>query len=249
MAFRVIFLLCCTALSIAWNAPATLADTLVRKLSDSNLALLSAEGSLWSGTALLAAPDKTSGRFVPFMEVKWTWHPSFLLRGELHWAFESGGNSPGSIGLGFGGPKVEMLKIGMPARYAMERIPHAIGKIGWRGDIQLFVQRWHCGWQGKCSGDANLQWSGAGSDLFPQRRFGDYQFNVQARDGLMDLQLTTLRGDIQIDARGTFQAPQRLELAGTISGDPAFVGRLPSIAGGFVTPDGAPGRMKFSVRP
>ncbi|MBK9220228.1 MAG: type II secretion system protein N [Uliginosibacterium sp.] len=213
MAFRVIFLLCCTALSIAWNAPATLADTLVRKLSDSNLALLSAEGSLWSGTALLAAPDKTSGRFVPFMEVKWTWHPSFLLRGELHWAFESGGNSPGSIGLGFGGPKVEMLKIGMPARYAMERIPHAIGKIGWRGDIQLFVQRWHCGWQGKCSGD------------------------------------TTLRGDIQIDARGTFQAPQRLELAGTISGDPAFVGRLPSIAGGFVTPDGAPGRMKFSVRP
>lgn len=249
MRFRVFFLLCCTVLAIVWNAPATLADTLVRRLSDANLALLSAEGSLWTGTALLAAPDAASGRFVPFMEVRWTWHPAALLRGRLDWGFESGGNAPGSISIGFGGPQVEMLKIGMPARYAMERIPHAIGKAGWRGDILLFVQRWQCGWRGNCTGDANLQWSGAGSDLFPHRRFGDYQFIVQARDGVMALQLTTLRGEIQIDARGQFQPPQRLELAGTIIGDPAFVGRLPSIAGGFVTPDGAPGRMKFALRP
>lgn len=245
---RLFLTLLCFVAALTWQAPASLADRLVRDFSKGSLALIGAEGSLWSGSAMLAAPDQSSGRFMPFMQVRWAWHPSFLLRGELHWQFESGGYRPGVIAITPSGPKIEMLKVGMPARYALERIPHAIGRAGWRGDMLLFVQRWQCSWRARCSGDANLQWFGAGSDLFPLRQFGDYQLNVHSQEDVMDLQLATMRGEIHIEAGGKFQMPQHFELAGVITGDPAFVGRLPNIAGGLVTPDGSPGRMKFSFR-
>lgn len=248
MARRFLLALLGLLAAIIWQTPASVADALVRQASGGTLALIEPEGSLWSGTGLLAAPAQANGRLVPFIQVKWAWRPAQLLRGELYWLFESGGNRPGILAVGLAGPRVEMLRIVLPARYAMEQIPHAVGRAGWRGDLTLFVQNWKCGWRLHCQGNANLQWFGAGSDLFPLRRFGDYQFNVHAHDDVMDLELATQQGDIQVNAKGTLRGLKHMELAGTISGDPTFVGRLPNIAGGVVTPDGSPGRMKFSIR-
>lgn len=244
---RVVLAILCFLCAIAWQTPASLADSLLQHVTKGSAALVGVEGSLWSGSAMLAVPDPATGRFVPFMPIRWDWQPSFLLRGELRWQFSSSGNEPGAIAAGLRGASLEMLRISMPARYAMERIPNAVGRAGWRGDILLFVQRWQCNWQRRCDGDANLQWFGAGSDLFPLRQFGDYQLNVRAQDGVMALQLATTRGEIQIQANGQMELPAHVELTGTISGDPTFVGRLPNIAGNIVSPDGAPGRMRFSI--
>jgi len=247
MRYRLSFLCLCFFASVAWQAPASLADSLLRYASKGSVALLGADGSLWSGNAMLAVPDPSTGRFVPFMPIRWHWQSAFILRGQLRWQFSAGTSEPGNIALTLKGANLEMLRINMPARYALERIPSAIGRAGWRGDMLLAVQRWQCNWQMKCTGDANLQWFSAGSDLFPLRQFGNYQLNVHAQDGTMDLLINTLSGDISIQAAGKFKPPQHFQLTGTITGDPSFVGRLPNIAGNTVTPDGAPGRMKFAI--
>jgi len=244
---RSVLFLACFLVAVAWQAPATWADVFIQRLSMGSMALVGAEGSLWSGTGTLAVPEPSTGRFTPFMQVRWAWQPAWLLRGQFRWQFSSGGAAPAAIALTPRGAEIELLQITMPARYALERIPHAIGHAGWRGDLTLFVQRWQCNWRSVCTGDVNLQWFGVASDLFPMRQFGDYQLNIHAQDGNMDLQLATLRGAIQLQAQGKIQAGGHVDLAGNIQGEPAFVDRLPNIAGKLVTPDGQPGHLKFAI--
>ena len=243
-----VFAILAFLLALAWQAPASLADSLLRQLSRDNFALLGAEGGLWSGAGRLAVPDPASGRFVPVMQLRWRWQAAYLLRGQLRWQLTPEGKPPAALAVGFHGPLIEKLELGMPARYALERIPNAFGRAGWHGDLVLSMQDWRCDWQGKCSGEAGLTWLGAASDLFPQRRFGDYDFRAHARQGLTRFELTTLAGEIQLQATGKIAPTWQIEVEGHIVGDPAFVGRLPNIAGRLVTPDGAPGRLRFAFR-
>jgi len=245
---RALLALFCLLFAIAWQAPASLANSILYDLSKGDVALLNTQGSLWSGTGMLAVPDPATNRLTPFIRVQWSWQASYLLQGQLRWQFAIGGQAPGAVTLSLRGPSLEMLRISLPARYALERMPNAVGRAGWHGDVSLFVQNWQCNWKGLCKGDADLQWLGVGSDLFPDRKFGDYQLNAHAQDGFIDLQLTTIRGEIQIQANGKLEPPEHFEFSGNISGDPSFVGRLPDISGNVVVPDGAPGHMRFSVK-
>lgn len=231
--------------ALIWRTPAAWADRFIQKASLGSVALVATEGSLWAGSGTLAVPEKATGRFTPVMPVRWSWQPAWLLHGQFRWTFSSSGASPAVLALSIHGLEINMLQITTPARSALERIPHAIGHAGWRGDLSVFIQHWQCNWRGRCSGDANLQWFGVASDLFPGRTFGDYQLNAHAVDGNMDLQLATLNGEIKLQGQGQIENNQHISMHGTIQGDPVFVGRLPNIAGKLVTPDGPPGHLRF----
>ena len=234
-------------LSLAWQAPASLADSLLRRFGQGNFALLGPEGSLWSGSALLAVPDPESARFVPIMHVAWRWQAISLLRGRLAWTLNLEARPPAEISIGLGGPSLRKLEIKLPARYALERIPNAFGRAGWHGDLSLSAPDWHCNWRGDCSGEAKLNWTGVASDLFPRRRFGDYEFAVEAKEGLIGFELKTLAGEIQLQAKGKLEPTGRFQAEGQIQGDPDFVGRLPNISGKLFRPEGPPGRLVFSI--
>lgn len=226
-------------------APATCWDSLLRNATQGSFALLAAEGSIWHGQAQLALLEPASGRQRPVMPVSWRWRPGALVRGAISWDFSLAASPPFSLDASLGGLTARAVRLDLPAQFALERIPNAIGRVGWHGDMRLTSPQWRCTWRGRCAGNASLDWLGAAADIFPGRHLGDYKFNANAHDDIIDLNWTTADGDVRIAAHGELVPNRSFSIVGTLSGDPAFTSRLPNIGGHWVHPTDTPGMFTF----
>jgi hypothetical protein len=146
------------------------------------------------------------------------------------------------------GVRIAGLALSAPAGGLLARLPDALGRAGWRGDLAIAVPELHCDWTAACDGHAQVVWLGAASELFPGRRFGDYRLSADATAEGFNLGWTTLAGDIRIEGAGRWSPPSAAEFSAVVSGDPAFLERLPSIGGRWVRPGEAPGSWIFEIR-
>lgn len=229
------------------QAPAWLVDTQLDKLTDGALRLAGCEGSIWSGGGTLTVIDPIKQQAQPWVGLNWDWRPWRLLQGEMAWRLRANGAPAGEIAVGLGGWRADELALNAPARFAMERIPHAFGRFGWHGEMALSTQRWRCDWHGRCDGDAQLRWIGVAADIFLGRPIGDYQIALQAQKGNIDLLWTTLGGETHVDAHGALRTDAHWNLSGTVRGNPEFLSRLPAIANKWVRATGATGEYAFDV--
>ncbi|MDD3354605.1 type II secretion system protein N [Zoogloea sp.] len=231
------------------KAPASLIDGLLAHATQGGLRLQQAEGSLWQGRGILASREAEGRSLLPWMPLAWDFDTATLTRGALGWRFSSSGTSIGQIEGGFGGLRIADLRLHAPAGAVLSPIPHPAARAGWMGDLSITAPRWECGRDGHCQGSAQLLWRGARSALFPGRSFGDYQLQMDARGQTLHYTLQTLTGDIRLEGSG--EAPFRgsPRFSGRIQGDPAFLARLPAIAGGAARPAGAPGQFELHWPP
>lgn len=234
------------ALSILVRAPSWLIDAAIAHATSGEIRLALIEGTLWNGQGTLTAVDPVSLRAQPWVTLQWRWLPAQLLRGEAAWQLSADGRPAGEIAAGARGWRADGLALTAPARFAMERMPHAFGRLGWRGDVQVDTTQWRCSWRQRCEGRAGLRWSGAAVDVLRGRPLGDYQIDARAEGPRINLTWATLRGETRIDAQGYVEAPH-WQFGGSVKGDPAFLQRLPAVAGKLVQPTGRPGEFSFNL--
>jgi len=232
--------------SLCVQAPATVWDGWLQRVSSGQLALLDANGSVWHGQARLSVRDVTSGERLPITPVTWQWRAADLLRGHIGWSFSVAGLPPFTLAASPLGVSASNVSVQMPVREVLDQILNAVARIGWQGDFSLNSDHWRCGWRGLCEGHAELFWRGAASDLFPGRAFGNYRLIVDATPDNTGLKLDTLSGEVQLNANGQISRQGVVQLQGMVEGDPAFVGRLPDVANRWVKRTSEPGRISFN---
>ena len=246
---KLLFFATLTGVFLVVRAPARLADGLVAHFTDGGLRLQQAEGSLWHGRGIVVSRDAGGRSLTPWLPVAWNFDTAAPARLGLAWSFTSSGRPIGIVEAGVGGLTVTQLALHAPADAALSPIPHPAARAGWQGDLSIESQRWHCPFDGRCSGEARLLWRGARSALFPNRQFGDYEVRVTAEAGNLRFALQTLAGAIVASGHGEAPFRQMPRFDGTLSGDPEFLGRLPAIAGGAARPTGQPGRFEIHWPP
>lgn len=245
---RVAGLAALTAAAVVVRAPAWLVDAALDRATAGAVRLSAAEGTLWSGRGALIVIDPVTLRAQAWTSVAWRWQPMLLARGEAAWRLEADGRSAGEFAAGPAGWRADAVALSAPARFVMERVPHAFGRLGWRGDLQMETTQWHCSWAHRCEGRAALRWTRAASDVLRGRLLGDYQLEAQAQDGRIALQWQTLQGDTQITAQGSVTPSGPWSLQGDIRGDRALLQRLPAVAGRWVRQGATPGEFSFDLR-
>jgi hypothetical protein len=231
---RLLFGGVCLVVALVTQAPAVCWDAVLRRATHENFALLAPEGSLWQGRAQLAVLDPANGRLRPLMPLSWQIHGAAFFRGAVSWDFSISGSPPFTLDASIKGITVRTLRLDLPARFALERIPNAIGRLGWHGDMRLTSPTWSCSWRGICDGSASADWLGAAADIFPGRHLGDYRVAATAKTGTIDFIFSTTGGEVLINASGKLAPGGKVAVSGSIAGDPAFTERLPNIAGNFV---------------
>lgn len=247
MLARILFVVLMFVASVCLRAPASVWDSFLRSATQGQFSLLETEGSVWRGAAQLGLLDPAAGVMRPVMPLAWQWHPGALFRGNVAWDFSLAGSTPFTLEAKAAGFQVKTLVLRLPARFAMERIPNAIGRAGWHGDLLINAPGWRCTWRMVCDGNLSARWQGAASDLFPNRHLGDYRADFVAEAGKIDMNLATETGDVRVNAHGALQVNGAFQASGTITGDPAFVNRIPNVASGVVKRTGQSGVLSFDV--
>ncbi|HSD38383.1 MAG TPA: type II secretion system protein N [Rhodocyclaceae bacterium] len=232
--------------SLLIQAPATVWDDGLQRISKAQLALLDVNGSLWNGQANFSVRDTSTGQRIPVTPVSWQWRPLDMLRGRIGWAFSIAGLPPFTLAASPTGVSANSVAVQLPVRQVLDQIPNAVARAGWHGDFSLDANQWRCNWSGVCEGHAELFWRGAASDLFPDRAFGDYRLVAEGVAGNTSLKLDTLSGEVRLNATGQISAQGAAQIQGSVEGDPTFVGRLPDVAGRWVQRTGEPGRILFN---
>lgn len=227
------------------KAPASLLDALLARYTEGGLRLQGAEGSLWQGSGVLASRDASGRSLSPWLPLSWEFQAAALGRLALAWRFT--GSSPlGEVEAGPRGLELTDIRLQASADAVLSPIPHPAARAGWQGDLNLSVPHWQCGLDGRCSGQAHLLWRGARSALFPGRNFGDYEVQLSAEMGRVGYTIHTLSGEVRLDGHGEAEAGRSPSFAGSLIGDPAFLSRLPAIAGGAAQAGARPG--EFVIR-
>lgn len=244
---RVFAFIALLALFLLVQAPAWQIDSLLALATSGALRLARIEGTLWDGRGQLVVIDPVSRSVQPWTELQWKWLPGRLFKGEALWRITGDGKPAGDIAVGVTGWRADGLALLAPARFALERVPGTFGHLGWRGDMQLETSQWSCSWKMACTGRGSLRWAGAAVDVLRGRPLGDYLLDVEGDGRRIAFGWSTLSGETKISAKGEL-AGRSWSLTGDVQGDPAFLQRLPSVAGQWVRQGSGPGHYLFDLR-
>lgn len=246
MRFIVVVLLLAACLAV--RLPGSLVDAAVDQVSSGSLRLAQAEGSVWRGSGALMVADPVTQRWQSWLALDWDTDFSRLWRGALGWRFTSGGGPLAEIEIGPSGFHVTRLHMRGPARFFLERIPNALGRGGWEGDVAIDSPDWQCSWSLRCDGSAELRWYGASSNLLPMYRLGDYRASIGGKGSDISAHIdTTGDGEVRIDGDGHWTIGGTPGFTGTLRGNPVLLSRLPSVAGRWVRSGGEPGVWSVSL--
>lgn len=224
--------------AVLWRMPGTLLDAGLDRATGGALRLAEANGTIWTGRALLMVHDPASSVWQPWQALEWSSDPARLLGGALAWQITSGSDLAARISFTLSGIGIEEASLRGPARFFLAQFQNSLAHAGWSGDIALNSPVFRCTWQRRCTGRADLRWMAATSSLLPGQSFGDYRLTVEGSADSLLLQLRTLQGDVQVRGDGRWPPGAAPTFNGTIQGDPAFLQRLPSVAGSLIRPTG-----------
>jgi hypothetical protein len=241
-------LLAALALALLARLPATLLDARLHEASGAKAHLALAMGTVWDGQGRLLVADERGG-WRPWHSVSWRVEVLPPWQGLLAIRLVVDSRPEGRVVIGWRGVEVTALTLGGSAATVAGLLPEVAGRAGWRGDLVVSVPRWHCDWSWHCTGQGVLDWLAAGNDLFPGRPLGDYRITATGTDGDVKLAWTTLGGDIRIEGDGLWRPGARPAFTGMVTGDAAFLERLPSVAGQWARRGDAPGRWRVDIRP
>lgn len=240
-----LFVLACLVLIVV-NAPASLVDLALARLSQDSVRLGGSEGTLWHGRGILVVRVTGGLNVQPRLPLAWHFKPVGLLGGELVWATEPGSGVRGELALAPGGVRLRDFALQAPAGVIASILPVTAAHLGWGGDIDLLAPDWRCSPALACEGNLRLQWRGGTTALLPGVALGDYEIRARGNGARVDVEVLTLAGDIRVSGTGSIGPALPPNFRGSIASPPEVLKLLPNIAGGAVIAQATPG--SFVVR-
>lgn len=208
------------------RAPATLIDRGLAHASAGHFRLALPVGTLWHGTARLAASEG-SGALAPLTRLAWDFEPGALRAATLRWRLHVDGASPARLDFGPRGIAIENLLIELPPAAAFAAVPHAAARAGWRGILGVRVDHLACDLAQRCAGRLDVDWRAAGVDILPGVALGDHRLEVALTPAGATLQVSTLRRQaLALDGRIELPTGARPRLTVELGGDAQLLGRV-----------------------
>jgi general secretion pathway protein N len=195
------------AVAIVAGAPVTLVDAGLERLSQGRLRVIGAQGRLWSGSGQIELRD-ASGRAGMVKDLSWSMRPLSLLRGQLACDIEfDHSGKPVPVVISPSRVELASASINLPAAAIGLGVPKLL-PLGLTGDLSVQVTGLSIGRE-DVRGKATLQWQHAGSVFTSISPLGDYELELEAKGKAAQLLLRTLRGVLQLDGKGSWQAGER----------------------------------------
>lgn len=175
------------------------------RLTGGTLLLADFDGTLWHGTGELHAGQPPGG-VRALGTLRWQLSPWRLLLGAAQLDLSLEGQAVRAEGV---------LRVGhdwLEARDVSATAPAALASLAYgpvaffdpRGTIELRVPQLELSGAGLVT-DAEVRWRGAGGRFTGERSFGDYRLQLDGRGETAHLDLSTLRGDLELTGQGRWQ--------------------------------------------
>jgi hypothetical protein len=207
-------------LFLAITLPAYWLSDLVIRASRGMLRLEATQGSVWDGSGNLVV--RHSGPAALTSRIHWNFQPLALFTGRLQVELQARGDLAvkGQVALGYHTLHLGNIEAELPATLIQAfYTPAAL--LSPTGTLRASAAELELGRSG-LAGEGKLTWLGAGGKFGGIGEIGDYQLVVSGQNGPANLRLETLRGDLRLDARGSWQlnTDGLLQLDGTLTAGP-----------------------------
>lgn len=192
-------------------APATLLDAGVQRATDGRLRLAQAHGTLWSGSGVLEIRD-TVGKGGVGKDLSWVLQPRALLHEELGLMVNlDHASQPFPVNISACGIELSNVDFSLPASVLGVAVPR-LAPLGLRGELAFHIAKFASAGQA-ISAKAVVTWKDAGSALTPVAPLGTYELRVESSAGLLNANLRTSSGPLQLDGKGSLRGGGPLELS------------------------------------
>jgi len=207
------------------TAPATLIDIQLQNISNNQLHLAEAQGTLWSGKGQIKILD-ASGHAALTKKVAWRFQAKELLHAHLAYEvnFNQDSYKPFPLTISWSRIELENIEFNLPAEIVGLGLPK-IAALGLTGDVFIHILKLSITGNQK-QGTANLQWHHAGSTLTPVSPLGDYELYIEAAGSATHSTLRTIQGPLQLDGKGTWDDGQPSGFLATAHIEAAFQQQL-----------------------
>jgi hypothetical protein len=203
------------AVFLAVRLPAACVGLALERASGGVVAIGDPRGSAWKGGGVLML--RAGGSWRRIEDIEWDCKALALLFARMECAVSGSGRVIDlHILASFGATGTSFRKIELVAPAAVLEPFIAVAALArLRGRLRLTSESIEVG-ETMLRGAAILEWTGAALDGFRAERLGDYRLQVNAGGDRAAITLTTLRGDLRVDAQGEWRAaqPRQLELRG-----------------------------------
>ena len=226
-------------LFLSVTAPAWLVMWALPKFAPFPITIQDSRGSLWHGEFNAVSATLPSGQNLQFDRLQWRLQPWRLLRAELAAALQISGaqlQGKGIIGKGiFGGVKLREVVVSAPASL----LPMAMPALEiWKPSGTLDITTADFGYAGAAStGKGKITWKQAALALSQVKPLGEYSVVVDAADGGMNYQLTTVSGALQLEGKGRWAANGAPTFLGSARAQPNYAAPLADLLRLLGTPD------------
>ena len=192
------FFLCATAMQwpAAWIAP------WIDRASGGQWRLAATSGTVWNGAGILLVRTGNNAAWRNAQSIRWQVRGNELWSGRLaiDTTLEQGAArfvaTPGGIAS-------EEFDFTLPATEIASLLPGALGRYGWSGILRAHGAKFGCAWSPQaCSGEVELLWNDAAVTEIPGAALGDYRLRLVGEGPVLRVDLTTLRGRLQIAGTG-----------------------------------------------
>ena len=184
------------------SAPATLMDGSLQRISQGQLRLVEAQGTVWSGAGNIELRD-AGGQTGIAKSITWRMLPTSLLRG--HIVYEVGmaaDTQPFAVTVSLSQIALTNADISLPATVLSLGIPK-FEPFGLSGDLLLHIDHLSIG-NKQTQGKLIVQWRNAGSALTANTPLGDYVMNVDGDGATTHVVLRTIHGLLQLNGKGSW---------------------------------------------
>ena len=226
-------------LFLSVTAPAWLVVWALPKFAPFPITVQDSHGSLWRGTFDGVNAALPTGQDLQFDTVKWQLQPWNFLRAEIAARVELAGSQmqgKGIIAKGiFGGIKLREVTASAPASL----LPLAVPALAiWNPGGTLDFTTANFSYAGvDSSGKASVTWRQAALALSPVKPLGEYGLAIDAKDGALNYQLTTVSGALQLEGKGRWATNGAPTFLGSARAQPNYAAQLADLLRLLGNPD------------
>ena len=188
-------------------------------VSQGQVILASAEGTLWKGSA--RANVATAGIAFSVDQLRWQFLPSRIFAGRIAFAIE------GRVA----GLEASMEAARGPQEWSLRDLrasgdAAALGTIypiaaAWQPAGPLAVEAAHLAWDGsRAAGTLTAEWRDAALSLSAARPLGSWRAKAEGDGAAVKVTLATAKGPLQLSGSGTLPLPGRFTFTGEARADP-----------------------------
>lgn len=211
------------AVALAALAPASLVDARLAAATEGRLRLAEARGSVWSGAGWIEVRD-TRGAAGIAKPLRWHILPLSLFLGRLSAELQLDDAKPFPVSVSLSGLEISNAALRLPATALGLGLPKlAPFRLG--GEVLVDVPQVSVA-RGRADGNATLRWLSASSALTTLAPLGDYEVRFSASGSALQATLSTLKGPLQLEGKGSWSSNAPSGFAATATVPPQHLDQL-----------------------